>query len=89
MPAGHLIDRRPSGAFRRYYLVERSGIQTTMSTSRALLLAVVTFVVCLGLCVALFIALDVRMIFLIGPAMGIAYASSYMAYRSAVRDQSG
>jgi len=58
-----------------------------MTESRALLMAVGTFVVCVGLCIALFAALDVRMIFLIGPVAGIAYAS-YFVYTGA-RDDVG
>jgi len=53
-----------------------------MSTSRALLLAVATFVVGLALCIALFVALDVELIFLVGPAIGLG-AGAYAAYKSA------
>ena len=48
-------------------------------------LGVGTFVVCLGVCIALFAALDVEMLLLVGPAVGIAIGS-YGAYKSAARD---
>jgi len=53
-----------------------------MTEYRAMLLGVGTFVVCIALCIALFVALDVNLLFMIGPAAGIAYAS-YIAYKSA------
>ena len=52
-----------------------------MTEYRAMLLGVGTFVVC----IALFVALDVNLLFMIGPAAGIAYAS-YIACKSARDD---
>jgi len=53
-----------------------------MTTSRALLLGVGTFVVGLALCIALFLVLDVQMIFLMGPVIAVG-AGSYSAYKTA------
>jgi hypothetical protein len=54
-----------------------------MSRTRALLVGVGGFVLSLAFCVALFAWIDVELVFLIGPAIGIAIAS-YAAYRSAL-----
>jgi hypothetical protein len=56
-----------------------------MTQSQAMLLAVGTFVLGLAVCVAIFLALDVKLLFLVGPAIGVGYAS-YVAYRSALDD---
>lgn len=56
-----------------------------MTQSRAMLFAVATFVLGLAICVAIFVALDVKLLFLVGPAIGVGYAS-YIAYRSALDD---
>jgi len=57
-----------------------------MTSSRAVLLGVVTFVVFMALCVALFAVLDVELIFLVGPAIAIG-VSSYGVYRGASGDR--
>lgn len=54
-------------------------------SSQALLIGIVTFVVGLAGCIAIFVALDVRMVFLIGPAVGVALAA-YWAYKTALDD---
>lgn len=59
-----------------------------MSSSRALLLGLGTFVVCAALCVALFEALDVELTYLLIPIAGVAFAS-YSAYKAALEDGSG
>jgi len=56
-------------------------------TSTALLIGIATFVVGLAICIAIFVALDVKMILVIGPAVGVAFAA-YSAYKSALRDVS-
>jgi len=53
-----------------------------------MLVGIVTFAVGLALCVAIFVALDVKMLFLVGPVMGIAIAA-YSAYRSARAERAG
>jgi len=53
--------------------------------SQALLIGIGTFVVAMAICVAIFVALDVRLLFLTGPAIGVGFAA-YMAYQSALRD---
>jgi hypothetical protein len=54
--------------------------------SRAILTGVGAFVVGLAICIAIFVALDVKMIFLVGPAVGVGYAA-YSAYRTAADDR--
>jgi uncharacterized membrane protein len=49
-----------------------------------MLFGIVTFAVGLALCVAIFVALDVKMLFLVGPVMGLAIVA-YLVYRSARR----
>ena len=56
-----------------------------MDQQRAVLLGAGTFVVCLALAAALFAALDVKMLYLIGPAIAIGIAS-HSAYRTAAGD---
>jgi hypothetical protein len=51
--------------------------------TRALAIGLGGFVACLAFCIALFAWLDVELVFLIGPAIGIAIAA-YAAYRSAL-----
>lgn len=59
-----------------------------MTSSRAILLAVATFVVGFGLCVALFAALDVEAIYLVGPAIAVG-AGAYAAYHTATNEHRG
>ena len=58
-----------------------------MANSRAVLLGLSTFIVGLALCIALFAALDVKMLYLIGPAIVVGVAA-YTAYRNAARNRS-
>jgi hypothetical protein len=54
--------------------------------SRAILIGVCAFVIGLAISIAIFAALDVKMILLVGPAIGIGYAA-YTAYRTAADDR--
>jgi hypothetical protein len=51
--------------------------------ARALAIGLGGFVACLAFCIALFAWLDIELVLLIGPAIGIAIAS-YWAYKSAL-----
>jgi hypothetical protein len=55
--------------------------------AQAILIGVAAFVIGLAISIAIFVALDVRMIFIVGPAIGIGYAA-YTAYRTAADDRS-
>ena len=62
------------------------GYVTRMSaSSRALLVGVGAFVIGLMICVAIFAALDVSVLFLPGPAIGVGIAA-YSAYRTSLHD---
>jgi hypothetical protein len=58
-----------------------------MKRRSAVALAVSTFVVGLAIAVAIFAALDVKLLYLVGPAIAIG-AAAFTAYRSAHSDGS-
>jgi len=53
--------------------------------SQALLIGIGTFVLGVAICIAIFAALDVKMLLLIGPAIGVGFAA-YAAYKTALDD---
>ena len=55
--------------------------------AQALLVGIGTFVVGVAICIAIFAALDVKMLLVVGPAIGVGFAA-YSAYQSALRDAS-
>jgi len=55
-----------------------------MSRSGAVITGLATFIVGTALCVAIFAALEVKMLFLVGPLIGVG-AASFAAYRTAAQ----